>query len=216
MAKNKLENIGDKLTFTRLDFTTNYFDKENDLPYEVIILNNMVYGALLYDNKLVKSPFIFDIKNVEKLQYMRVSSLEYTEEINFKTSDNNLNKLYSEMATMTINVNAKINQPPTIGNNSITIDYSEVYIFSVDDFTTNTTPPYSDVEGNPPYKLKVLSLPLRGSLKYNNIPVTINQEILFTNINNGLLKLEGNNSDIDGDSISFNFTISDTGSQIFA
>lgn len=216
MAKNKLENIGDKLTFTKIDFTSNYFDKENDLPYEVTILNNMIYGALLYDNKLVTSPFVFNIQNVEKLQYMRLSSLEYTEDINFKTSDNNLNKLYSDMATMTISVNAKTNVPPIIGNNSVNIDYGEIHVFNSDDFTTNTTPPYYDAEGNPPYKLKILSLPTVGFLQLNRVNVTLNQEILFTDIERGLLTVYGNNSDIDGETFSFNFTISDTGSQIFA
>lgn len=214
--KNTLNDIGGKLDFKKLDFTTNYFDKEGDLPYEVTILNDVSYGALLYNNKIVKAPFIFNINNVDKFQYMRVSPLEYTEEINFKTSDNNLNKLYSEMATMTINVSAKVNEPPIIGDNEVDIEYDATYIFTQDDFTTNTTPPYNDPEGNPPYKLKILSLPLTGTFLFNNTSISVNQEILFTDINAGLLRILGSKADINGETLNFTFTISDTGSQIYA
>ena len=214
---NKLDDKEGKLIFSKDNFVKDYFDKENDLPNEIMIINKLIYGALIFNNKLVtKFPFIFKLSEVNNLEYIRTSSLEFTEEINFKINDTNQNTKFSDMATMTINVNAKINQPPVIGNNTISIEYDEVIVFGQDDFTTNTTPPYSDAEGNPPYKLKVLSLPLTGNLTYNDISVTINQEILFTDINSGLLKFSGNKADINGESISFNFTISDTGSQIYA
>ena len=58
---NNLSDIGGKVKFDKDDFITDYFDKENDLPYEVTILNNTIYGSLLFNNKLVKAPFIFNI-----------------------------------------------------------------------------------------------------------------------------------------------------------
>lgn len=212
-----LDKPGDILYFDELVFTTDYYDKEGDNALEVLILSLPQYGLLKFNKKAINQvPFSFNISEVNKLSYIRISSQEYEENINFKTSDNNPNKLYSEMATMTINVNAKENEPPTIGDNTIVIEYGETKVFNSDDFTTNTTPPYSDPEGNPPYKLKILSLPSNGKFQLNGIDITINQEILFTDIEDGLLQAFGSNADIDGETINFNFTISDTGSQQYA
>jgi len=212
-----LEKSNNYITFNKETFITDYFDKEGDKPLEVMILNLPIYGIFKFKNKAVnKVNFTFKLEDINYFTYLRLSDKEYTEEINFKTSDNNSNKKFSNMATMIINVSAKENLPPIIGNNEIDIEYDSTYVFTQDDFTTNTTPPYSDPEGNPPYKLKVLSLPVNGTFTFNGINITINQEILFTDINSGLLQITGTKADINGESFSFNFTISDTGSQIYA
>ena len=65
-------------------------------------------------------------------------------------------------------------------------------------------------------KLKILSLPTVGFLQLNRVNVTLNQEILFTDIEAGKLQAFGNLSDINGEEVSFDFTISDTGSQQYA
>ena len=121
------------------------------------------------------------------------------------------------MATLTINVNAYENEPPVIGDNEITISFGSTKTFTVNDFTTNTTPPYSDPEGDGPFKLKILSLPGTGELRFNNIPVTINQEILFSNIATGLFTYLPDISDLGGYvDDTFDFAISDLGSQEFS
>lgn len=211
-----LNKPGDFITFKILDFTTEYYDKENDKPFDVIILSNTQYGVLSFDNKIVKSNFVFNINDVDKLKYTRSSFEDYTENINFKTSDNNPNKLYSNMATFTINVNAYVNLPPNqLGDNELTTNHAQTVIFTRPDFTTNTTPPYQDPENNPAFKLKIKSLPTEGLLKYNNINITLNQEILFSDIDLGLLTYtpSSNNNAYE---IDFNFDIADTGSQQFS
>lgn len=212
---NELFKPGDIFTFTRLIFTTEYYDAEGDEPFDVNILNIPIYGVLIFNNIIQSQPFVFNIEDVEKLKYIRVSKEEYSEDITFKTSDNNPNKLYSNMATFTINVNEYINLPPdSIGDNSLTTTNRTTIVFTQADFTTNTTPPYDDPEGDAPYKLKVLSLPTQGQLQLNGIPVTLNQEILFTQINSGLLTYQPTNTDA-AYNINFNFTISDAGSEQF-
>lgn len=213
---NDLIKPGDTLSFTKDLFITDYYDKENDSPFDVMILTDPQYGAFLFDNKIVGKNFIFKLSEVSKLKYVRLSSNEYTEEINFKTGDNNPNKLYSNMATMTISVNEYINLPPDqIGDNEITTDYGVTIVFTSDDFTTNTTPPYEDPENDGPYKLKVKSLPASGLLKLNGINVTVNQEILFTDIDNGLLTYVPANNTA-GYEADFDFDISDLGSEQFS
>jgi len=214
---NSLNIVGGKLTFDKIDFTTNYFDKENDLPFEITIFNDMIYGVLIYNNKIIKAPFIFNIINVDKLEYVRISPEAYTELIQFKISDNNLNKLYSDMATMTISVNAYNNLPPdSVGDNELIIDYGDLVIFTSEDFTSNTTPPYDDPEGDAPYKLKVLTLPPSGNkLQLNGTDCIVNQEILFTDIAEGKLTMVTSTVTTGGD-YSFNFAVSDVGSQQFS
>lgn len=209
----QLEKPGDSITLTRDIFITDYSDIQDDKPFDVIILNTPLYGVLSYDNNIIGSNFVFNIDDVSKLKYIRVSNLEYTENITFKTSDNNINKLYSNMATFTINVNEYINLPPDqIGDNEITIDYGETRVFTVSDFTTNTTPAYQDPEGDAPLKLKVLSLPDNGLLKLDSVNVTINQEILFTDISSGLFTFVPDNTITTSDTVDFDFDIADAGS----
>lgn len=213
---NELFKPGDKFTFDKLIFTTDYFDKENDTPFDVWILSEPIYGILMFNNINVHSGFIFNINDVSNLQYIRISKESYTEEINFRTSDNNPNKLYSNMATFTINVNEYINLPPdSIGDNEITIPNRQTVVFTQADFTTNTTPPYDDPEGDAPLKLKVLSLPSQGLLKLNGVNVILNQEILFTQINSGLLTYVPTDTNAPYE-IDFDFDIADVGSEQYS
>lgn len=213
-----LDKPKDKFTFTKDIFTKDYYDKEGDSPLQVTILNKLTYGVILYKNQLVLNSenFQFDLSEVNNVQYMRISSLAYTENIQFKTSDNNPNKLYSDMATFTINVNAYVNNPPNqIGDNEITIDNGETYVFTVEDFTENTTPPYEDPENDAPYKLKILSIPGDGSKLVLGVTIlNVNDEVFFSDIAAGNLKyIPAVNSA--AHSIDFDFTISDIGSEEF-
>lgn len=95
------------------------------------------------------------------------------------------------MATITINVNSQINQPPNqIGNIDIIVPYGVNYVFTRNDFTNFAIPRYEDPEGDGASKLKIIIKWQdidNTSLKYNNVDVFENQEILFTDIDAGLL-----------------------------
>src|SRR5690606_18377166 len=85
-------------------------------------------------------------------------------------------------------VSEKANEPPSeVGDNSLTTNYGVTIVFTVANFTTGTTPAYSDPEGDTASKLKILTLPSTGNLKLNGINVSINQVIDFSDINTGLL-----------------------------
>mgnify|MGYP003650928965 CR=1 FL=1 len=47
-------------------------------------------------------------------------------------------------------------RPSSIGSNSISVDYEGEYVFTVANFTTETTPPYEDPEGDALSYIKVL------------------------------------------------------------
>lgn len=207
---------GDRYDFKREDFTNDYFDLENDSPYIIRILNLPNYGLLIYENKPIKINFEFDIANIDNFKYIRISNQAFSEDINFQISDNNPNKLFSEMATFTINTNAYVNLPPDqLGDNEVTIVNGGVYVFTVESLTSNLVPPYEDPENDPPYKLKVLSLPAEGGkLTLDGVDVVLNQEIFFSDIADGLFVYTPPPVTIAVED-PFDFTVSDTGSQEF-
>lgn len=95
------------------------------------------------------------------------------------------------MATITININSQINQPPNqIGDTNIVVPYGSNYVLTRDDFTNFANPRYEDPEGDGASKLKIIvewNTIDNSSLKFNNVDVIANQEILFTDIDAGLL-----------------------------
>jgi len=214
---NELIKPGDYFTFNKEIFTTDYFDLDGDLPSKVLFLNNMVYGTLVLGNKIIKQNDIVNISEITSLRYIRLSSLAYTENITFQTGDNNPNNKFSNMATFTITVNEYVNLPPDqIGNNSITLDNGDSYVFTVEDFTSNTTPPYDDPEGDGPYKLKIKTLPADGSkISLNGTLLGVNSEVLFTDIALGLLTLDPT-VNLNTHSFNFQFDISDLGSEQYS
>lgn len=73
---------------------------------------------------------------------------------------------------------------------------------------------YDDPEGDPPYMVKITTLPTKGTFYYQGLPVVINQEIPYSHIQQGLLVYDNNGSiSTIGTNDTFRHTVSDTGSQ---
>lgn len=120
------------------------------------------------------------------------------------------------MGNFNITVNEKNNQPPTqVGDNAKSVDYGVPLVFTEAMFTTETTPQYLDPEGDNPYKLKITSLPSNGALELDGVPVTLNQEILFSDINLGKFVFVPDNNILTANNVDFDFEISDEGSKTF-
>lgn len=212
--------ILENYTFKYQDFTKNFTTHDGSKPDTVRIVTLPTRGVIQFDNTPITINFEFDITNIDRLVYIstnKVSSI--IESFNFQISNNNLNKYFSNMATFTFNINAYVNLPPTsVGDNSVTINNASTYTFTVADFTTSTTPAYSDPEGDAAANLKVLTLPVDGTLQFNNIDVTINQVIPFKgniSITSGALKYIASQTNTAADIEDFAFEISDTGSNTF-
>lgn len=120
------------------------------------------------------------------------------------------------MALFTVTTNAYTNLPPSqVGNGSSSTNYGTTYVFTVADFTTNTTPTYTDPEGDSAATLKVTALPTTGTLKLNGVNVILNQEISFADIGNSLFTFVPDNATYTAYDDSFNFEIADSGSGTF-
>lgn len=206
-------NAFDKNTFIK-DFS----DQDGDLPCEVVImsLTNPLMGKLFFDNEEVVVGLTFNYKEATKLSYLRINSEEIIDSFQFKISDDNQNKLYSNMAVVNINIGAYVNlQPDEVGDLTVSMVHGATKVFTVNDFTVGLIPAYHDPEGDAPSKLKVLSLPESGLLKLNGVNVIVNQEILFSQIASGFFIYVADGTVLTALSTDFDFSISDTGSGLF-
>ena len=216
---------GVQLVFTVADFSTNtipaYNDPEGDALLKVKVLTLPTLGTLkknavavnvndeitvteigsnllTYDNPVfetvgyVDSTMTFDLQDAGSLTYSGLGP----------------KKVY-------ITVGEKINSAPVIGDNTLNTDYATTIVFTIANFTTETTPPYSDADGDAADKLKIITLPVDGTLMFNQIPVTINQIIDFTDIGTGLLTYVTDADVIITQNLHFDFAIADAGSGIF-
>ena len=213
-VENNVYNVENTYIFKESDFTTNFESYNNGGPNSVIILNLPEYGIIKYNNIIIEENFQFELVNVSLLTYEVSVDLDYDFSFNFKTS-NNIN-IFSNMASFTFNVSGYVNQPPnSVGNRTVTVDNSSIYILTEADFTTATTPAYSDPEGDEVANVKIIELPLSGELQLIGVTVTLNQIIPFTDVQSGNLTYVADTDNVDSHSTSFNFELSDTGSNTF-
>lgn len=134
----------------------------------------------------------------------------------YKPNNININNYFNEMATFNININSQQNLPPSeVGDGSVTTAHATTVVFTRNDFTSNTTPPYEDPEGDAAELLKVITLPSNGLLKLNGANVTANQIIDFSDIDSGLLSYQPDPNTTTARVEGFTFAIADSGSLTF-
>jgi len=119
----------------------------------------------------------------------------------------------NNMATYTVISGAYVNQPPVVGDFTIERPNRVVSVASLDQFTSLTTPPYSDPEGDPVDALRVDSIPGTnlGKYQYDNVDITVGLIIPAAHITAGRLVHIG--ADIDtAVNDYFGFSLRDIGS----
>ena len=222
----KTINNSENYIFNEDDFLLNtipiYKDAENDdiLKIKILSIIDSNIGTLTLNNVPVNiNDEILMSDIISGLLVYKSSILEesiYTDIFTFDVADTGSEEYGKLEGIISISVNSKSNNPPSeVGDNEITIDYGEILIFTREMFTTNTTPPYSDPENDSAFLLKILSLPEKGALIYNENIVNIDDIIRFDDIDNGLFYYQSDNSIIQADEVDFNFSIADEGSGIF-
>lgn len=157
-------------SFTLNDFITNYQDNEGD-PYNKVIVYPPLSNTSINNSKLYYYTIngLIPITSPTELEQAKLSNLRYIhdvsklnnpqedinkEEVNdsfkFKISDiSNYGSLYSENATITIiNSAYQNNFPPIIGDITVYADNRVTTILTLDMFTNQMQPPYSDPEND--------------------------------------------------------------------
>lgn len=107
------------------------------------------------------------------------------------------------------------NLPPIIGDGEETIDYGDSLVFTKAMFVDDTHPSYFDPEGDAPYRLRIDTLPLKGYIEFEGVPIVEGDEFSFVDIELGKLIYNQDLSATTTQDIEFEFSVSDTGSQEF-
>jgi len=210
-------NLPDNLfqyTFTGIEFTNNFQDVQGDLPGKIKFSLLPVRGTLKYNGVAVTIGTEYSYSNVDLFTYEVTigEQLIIFDVIQFQVSDDNLNSIYSDMAQVTINTSAYVNQPISqLGDLTLNKNNRENHVFTISDFTTSLVPPYVDPEGDSLDAIRVDTLPATGTLQLSGVNVTANDIIDAADINAGNFVYVA--PDQDGSaSNSFNFSARDAGS----
>jgi hypothetical protein len=204
-------NGTDTITFNAEDFTNSFSETAKSIQVSTL----PAYGTLTLNGVDVEARDIIELDDIEGLLYTRIDDA-YADPFYFKTSNNETEKTFSNMATFTVNVDGEINQSATIGDGSTTDEYGVTITFTRAMFTTNTTPAYSDPEGDAAETLKITSLPSNGEIQLNGTAISVNDEFDFTDdIDSGNLTYVPDNAITDAQALDFTFEIADAGSGEF-
>lgn len=213
--------------FTVANFTTEttppYEDPEDDALSYIKILTLPLHGELQVDTVAISAGTIVSAGVIAagNLKYVAQNPgsafAETLPAFAFDVADVGSNTLSAlTEGVITMSVADEINLPPSnVGDNTINGAYGTTVVFTAADFTANTTPPYSDPEGDAAYKVKITTLPPSGVLSFNGSPVIANQEILLSSVDSGYLVFNQDISVKGSQIIDFNFSISDIGSEQF-
>ena len=92
------------------------------------------------------------------------------------------------MGNLVLTISAQENQPPSqIGWLSLDLSYNSTHVFTLANFTTETTPIYADPENDALSSIKITSLPILGQLTLNNVAVNVNDVINTVQLSTGVL-----------------------------
>lgn len=138
--------------FVYSDFTTDFNDPDQgDVPKFVEIFTLPATGTIKYSGIAITEGYILNIKDIVNLTYELVSNPSSVMETSFlfKISDSNAAPLYSTPAVFSFDLSSSTtNLPATIGDNTITVAPSVVTQLTLAMFTSDTTTPYYDPEGD--------------------------------------------------------------------
>ena len=209
------------ITIAAGDFTNNFSDPNGDSPNTVKLRSLLSSGILKFKGEEVTdSNFEFDVFEANQLIFELDNSSTTVTSFLFQVSDDNINKLFSNMATMNVVINDIINQPPSyIGTNALTLTYNSIYTFVLDDFIGNEDPGASvmfiDPEGDALESVRINTTPSLGTIKLNNIPVIVGTIISNADLVAGNLIYEADPGTTESYTSGFTFSASDDGSHTF-
>ncbi|MDC1106366.1 MBG domain-containing protein [Prolixibacteraceae bacterium] len=149
-------------------FKIEYVDIENDDAKFVNIETLPLRGELYYHNVAIKDndlPLRIEVLQTEELVYQPNQNITINDTIKFTVEDTHLSQ--SNLANLVIDIKA-VNDPPLGNDLSITFDEDQIYTFDPMSFQTI----YSDVEGDALKSISIVTLPLLGTLTYDDQTVT--------------------------------------------
>jgi hypothetical protein len=168
---NKNVNENTTLNFAITDFTGAYTDADNNDLAKIMILSLPTNGTLLFDNTPVTINQEFPKNFLNRLAYRPNPNFVGNDTFTWNASDG---LVYANVSA-NVNINViYVNKPPLISNIIKEGKENQQISFKSTDFTTA----FADIENDELQKIKILSLPEKGILYWNKIPVNTHQEIL--------------------------------------
>jgi hypothetical protein len=154
----------------------------------------------------------------------QISGNDYTKPMDYVTfvakainpSTNKQSNYSTVQGKLWIKVISSTNQPPSsVGDGYERFDLGVTKVFSVDMFTTKTTPPYSDPENDAAFSLKIIALPTIGKLTNKGIDCKVGDIILMSEISLGVFRYNDlGNANLQS-VVTFQYELNDVGSKIF-
>ena len=93
------------------------------------------------------------------------------------------------MGNLVLTISAQENQPPSqIGWLALDLSYNSTHVFTLANFTTETTPVYADPENDALSSIKITTIPVLGQLTLNNVAVNVNDVVTMIDLNTGVFK----------------------------
>ena len=121
------------------------------------------------------------------------------------------------MGILTLNISEQENRRPnSSGYLNFVLAFNADHVFTLANFTTETTPPYGDPEGDDLEAVQITEIPVKGTLKLNGAPVVQMDIVTEADLIAGNLVYESDDTITDGYSDSWmQFLVSDKGSHLF-
>lgn len=210
--------------FTIADFTTNtnppYYDPEGDELSLVKITTTPIYGEITLNNNAITGGEEINASDINSGFLAFIPNANYAgfsdSTTKFLVADSGSNTYNNVENNLIFNISIDENlAPSSVGSLNLSITNSSYHVFTVNNFTTETTPAYSDPEGDDPKYLRLESIPQEGVLTLDNEEIVLNEIASFNDIALGKLKYVSDSSNQLAHSDGFSFAISDEGSEQF-
>ncbi|WKN31504.1 tandem-95 repeat protein [Porifericola rhodea] len=168
-------NEDETLVFTVADFSDQFSDADGDALSKIQILSLPTNGILLLNGVEVSVDDEVSVADLNQLSF--VPAPDFNGIVSFTWNAFDGFQYADAPASVDITVNA-VQDSPVLSDITKSTNEDEAMKFSVSDFTTE----FEDVDGDLLNKIQIVSLPENGSLLLNGIPVSVNDEITLTQL----------------------------------
>lgn len=186
---------GTTYTFVASEFLTSFDDADGDASSNIIIktLPDVVGGLALNGVPVIIDQTISQ-SDIPNLVYTRDVNTAYGDLFTYAVYDNNQNPLPSNTVSMTVTVLSNTeNASAVIGDNTIYPENRVETILTLAMFTTDTTAPYSDAEGDLLDAIRIVEISLEnsGTFYINGVQMVVGDIITREQMNAGDFKHVG-------------------------
>jgi len=158
------------VTFTASDFVLAFTDIESDPLSKVKIVSLPVNGTLKLSGSTIVAGQEISVLNLSNITFLPNLHWSGITRFDWNGFDG---KVYANAANQVILSIFPVNDPPTLADINKSTAEDVNLQFKASDFTTA----FTDADGNPLVKVKIVSLPVNGTLKLSGTNIQANQEI---------------------------------------